>query len=178
MQNAAVTIGGTTWQVEATQTAAERALGLSGRASIPVGTGMLFDMGSQGIITITAEDMLFAFATVFFDENLIVTEIALITSPGETDLSTMYPAHYFMEVNLGELSGVSIGSTVVISGYSGGTSGIDISSLMNLMITMMIVVMMMKMMSGMMTGLNGSVSAPQVSPIPVPERKLLKAWEE
>ena len=33
------------------------------------------------------------------------------------------------------------------------TTGLDISSLMNLMITMMIVVMMMKMMSGMMTGL-------------------------
>lgn len=32
-------------------------------------------------------------------------------------------------------------------------NGIDITSLMNLMITMMIVVMMMKMMTGMMEGL-------------------------
>jgi hypothetical protein len=34
------------------------------------------------------------------------------------------------------------------------TTGIDITSLMNLMITMMIVVMMMKMMTGMMASVT------------------------
>ena len=34
------------------------------------------------------------------------------------------------------------------------TTGIDISSLMNMMITMMIVVMMMKMMGGMMSNIG------------------------
>jgi len=38
-----------------------------------------------------------------------------------------------------------------------GTTSINLSELMNLMITMMIVMMMMKMMMGMMAGVGGAI---------------------
>lgn len=41
--------------------------------------------------------------------------------------------------------------STVLPAQTGTTTGIDITSLLNLMVTMMIIGMMMRMMSGMMT---------------------------
>lgn len=142
MQTGTVTIRGTQWAVQVATTSAELSQGLSGVASIPAYTGMLFDLGSERIVTVNAYNMLFPLSIVFIDEDLKVTEIALILMPGD-DGTTIYPCRYFLEVNLGEADGVVIGDQVTITGYTPTT----MSSLIGLMVTVMIVVMMMQIMS-------------------------------
>jgi len=152
---AIVQIGLKQWNVQVATTPAELTQGLSGVPSMSAYNGMLFDMGTgpEAVINVTMEDMLFPLSIVFFGNDLKVTEVALISSPGETGLHTMYPARFFMEVNLGELGDVEIGDTVIITGYV-PPEQFTISSLISLMVSMMVVVMMMKMMMQSMKQLS------------------------
>jgi len=155
---AIVQIGDKQWSVQVATTPAELAQGLSGVESILPYTGVLFDLGSERIVNVTTEFMLFPISIVFFGDDLKVTEVAPITWPGETDLHTMYPARFFMEVNVEELEGVQIGDQVVIAGYTPTTSTTS-GSLIELMVTVLIVTMMMKMMMGAMEQDSESVGA-------------------
>ncbi len=165
MYTATVTIKGITWNVDVATTTAEHVAGLSGLAELASGRGMLFDMGSnQAAIAINMDLMKFELDIVFISESLLVQGMLWDVGVGEQDVVATFPegpgARYFMEVNEGELVGITFDDPVVITGYTPPapptpTEPIDISSLMGLMITMMIVVMMMKMMSGMMKGVGG-----------------------
>lgn len=148
-----VTIRSKQWTCSVMSTYAELASGLSGVPSLPAGQGMLFDLGSERIVTVNAYDMLFPIDAVCISENLKVTEGMLPLLPGD-DFTSSVPCRFFIEVNAGEAddAGVEVGDDVIITGYTpeepAAGGGIDISSMMNLMITMMIVTMMMKMMMG------------------------------
>jgi len=145
---ATVAIGEKQWSVEVATTSAELAQGLSNRAPIPEFTGMLFDLRTERIVTVNAYEMLFPFSVVFIGEDLKVTEVAYLLAPGD-DSTTSLPCRYFLETNVGEVDDIQAGDLVAITGYT-PSAGINISSMMNLMVTMMIVTMMMKMMAKMM----------------------------
>ncbi len=154
---AIVSIAGKEWAVDVATTTSELAAGLSGLASIPPDTGMLFDLGEEKIITVNAYEMLFPISVVFIGADSKVTEVAPLLAPGD-DGTPILPCRFFLEVNVGEVDDVDAGDTVNISGYAPPVptppaDPIDTSEILNLMVTVMIVVMMMKMMSGMTKGM-------------------------
>ncbi len=156
MQTAVVTIGAKTWAVDVAATSAEITQGLSGVASIPVNTGMLFDMGGDlPSIAINSSEMLFNLDIIFINSTLGVVGILTNVSPADSVTFELdVGARYFLEVNTGEALGMALGESVDISGYTPST-GLDITGIINLMITVMIVVMMMKSMSGAFEGIGG-----------------------
>ncbi|GAI75676.1 unnamed protein product, partial [marine sediment metagenome] len=66
---AVVVIRGKEWSVDVATTPEELLAGLAGVASIPANTGMLFDLGAEQIITVTAEEMLFPVDVIFIDSG-------------------------------------------------------------------------------------------------------------
>jgi len=139
---ALVTIGENQWSVEVATTSAELISGLAGVASIPPWTGMLFDLGSEHIVTVNAYEMLFPLSIVFIGGDLRVTEVVPLLAIGD-DVTSSSPCRYFLETNLGEVDNIELGDLVVITGYTPSTTG----SIFGLMVTVMIVTMMMKMMA-------------------------------
>jgi len=133
------------WSVEVATTSSELAQGLSNRAPIPEYTGMLFDLGGERIVTVNAYEMLFPLSVVFIGEDLRVTEVVPVLTIGD-DVTSSLACRYFLETNVGEVDDIQAGDLVAITGYT-PSAGINISSMMNLMVTMMIVTMMMKMMA-------------------------------
>lgn len=144
---ATVQIGLTQWSVQVATTPAELVQGLSGVESLLPYTGMFFDLGSERIVSVTTESMLFPISIVFFGNGLKVTEVVPIASPGDPDLHTTLPARFFMEVNIDELDDVQIGDSIIITGYT-PPRATTLSSVVGLMMNVMVVVMMMKMMTG------------------------------
>ena len=142
---ALVTIGENEWNVELATTTTELTTGLSGRASIPIGQGMLFDLGSERIVTVNAYEMLFPISVVFIGENSGVTEITQLLTPGY-DITTNLPCRYFLEVNTGEAASIEVGDAVTIAGYTPPT-GSTIN--METVVVLMIVAMMAQMMLGL-----------------------------
>ena len=104
-----VTIGDKEWLASLASTYWEQVQGLGGIAEIPPGTGMLFDLGAEQIITVTTEPMFFPLDIAFFSEDMVVTEIYRNVQPGYLVTSTS-PARYFLEVNAGELDDTGAGS--------------------------------------------------------------------
>ena len=111
---AMVTIKNKQWTCWVASTPAELAIGLSGVTSIPVGTGMLFILPQEQVVTVTAEGMLFPLSVIFVGEDLRVTEVALLLAPGDYG-TTSLPCRYFLEVNVGEADDISPGDVVSIS---------------------------------------------------------------
>jgi uncharacterized membrane protein (UPF0127 family) len=97
------------WAVAFANTPSELVQGLGGIPEISQGTGMLFDLGFEQIITVTTEPMLFPLDIAFFSEELVIIEICRNIQPGYLVTSTS-PARYFLEVNAGELEGINSGS--------------------------------------------------------------------
>ncbi len=153
---AIVTIGEKQWAVSVATTLAELSSGLSNVASIPASTGILFVMGyDRSSISVNMSEMLFALDIVFINSTAGVVGVLHDVQPGDDAVfqaDTTLGAGYFLEVNAGEAEGIEVGDSVDLGSASPTTNGIDIDSIMNLMITMMIVVMMMKMMTGAMGG--------------------------
>ena len=104
-----VTIEDRQWAVAFASTPSELVQGLGGISEITQGTGMLFDLGFEQIITVTTEPMLFPLDIAFFSEEMVITEIYRNIQPGYLVTSTS-PARYFLEVNGGELDGINSGS--------------------------------------------------------------------
>jgi uncharacterized membrane protein (UPF0127 family) len=108
---AIVTIRDRQWICSVASTYEELTMGLSGVPSMPTGTGMLFILPQQQIVTVTAEGMLFPLSVIFIDNNLRVTEVALLLAPGDEG-TTSLPCRYFLEVNVGEADSIQPGDVV------------------------------------------------------------------
>lgn len=122
---AIVVIGDNEWLVDVATTPQELLQGLAGVASIPAGTGMLFDLGAEQIITVTSEEMLFPVDVIFISSDLKVTEVAFNLMPGYFG-TTSLPAQYFLEVNAGEAAEIFSGDDVSITITQ--APGFDLSS--------------------------------------------------
>lgn len=135
MAEATVTIGTSTWQCSLAQTPGELSQGLSGIASIPAETGMLFDLGfDYEEISINMNDMLFNLDIIYINSQQGVVGTSLNVAPGDEeafDAAGGLGARYFMEVNAGEGIGVEVGDAVSIDTPSGLLSnmGLIISSI-------------------------------------------------
>lgn len=111
---ATVTIRDKQWAVSVATTADELAQGLKGVESIPAGTGMLFDVGTDQIITVNTEGMLFPIDGIFISSDLKVTEMTFNMIPEEFGTASL-PARYYLEVNAGEVVGIEDGDDVTIT---------------------------------------------------------------
>lgn len=111
---ATVAIRDKEWTVSVATTPSELSQGLIGVPSIPANTGMLFDLGQEQIITVSAEGMLFPVDVIFIGDNLKVTEVAFGLQPEDWG-TTSLPARYFLEVNAGEAAGIEDGDDVIIT---------------------------------------------------------------
>ncbi len=155
-----VTINGFTWSVDFATTPAERATGLGGVTSLPSATGMLFDMGSSQIITVTTVPMLFNLDVVFIGESNGVVACAHDVAPGQV-FSSPIPARYFLEVNAGEAAAVSAGNTVSITGLPVNT-GQD-TSILTTLVDFVVIFAMMYLMSNMMKWAAGEKSIKEIA---------------
>ncbi|MBI4287759.1 MAG: DUF192 domain-containing protein [Chloroflexi bacterium] len=99
-----VSVGDRLWTGSLAATPQELVQGLGGLASIPPGTGMLFDMGRELPIQVTTAPMLFSLDILFLDALLVVNGAARDVAPGYL-VTTEVPARYFLEVNAGETEG-------------------------------------------------------------------------
>lgn len=115
-----IIVGDSQWTVTIMTSTQELAAGLSGVVSIPAGTGMLFDMGSdRSSISVNMAEMLFSLDIVFINSTGVVVGVLRDVEPGESaafDAGSGLGARYFLEVNAGEAIGVSVGDVVQLSG--------------------------------------------------------------
>lgn len=113
-----ISIGTTTVQVEVEDTDASRELGLSGRASLADGTGMLFIFDAPGKYGFWMKDMNFAIDMLFVDASGTIVTIAPNASPAGYQLNppqVFYPASdvpYVLEVPAGFAAahGITVGT--------------------------------------------------------------------
>jgi len=110
---AAVTVRNKQWNVSVATSPWELTKGLGGLASIPSGTGMLFDLGYPQTIQVTTVPMLFPLDIAFLSDTLVITEVYRNVQPGYLVTSTL-PARYFLEVNAGELEGIDTGDKATV----------------------------------------------------------------
>lgn len=147
---ASIAIDGYSWAVSVASTPTELTAGLSGVASIPVGSGMLFDMGrDQSYIAINMSGMLFALDIVFINSTAGVVGVLRNVQPGAEDAwfeaSLSLGARYFLEMNAGEAEGISVGDNVVMTGV-----GVGVSTLGQLMASMMTMGLIIPVIAGAM----------------------------
>lgn len=145
---ATVTINDKQWNVGVANTYIEVATGLSGLASIPTGTGMLFDLaGDQNHIQINMLQMLFPLDIIFINSTRGVVGVMHNVQPGETDVrfeaTTTPGARCFLEINAGEAEGIEIGGSVNIQGYA-QPAQFDIGSLITIGLILVMGVAMLK----------------------------------
>lgn len=111
-----ITIDGKQWTVSIATTIAELAAGLSGIASMPAGTGILFDLGSdRSSISVNMSEMLFALDIVFINSTAGVVGVLHDVRPGEDaqfQAGVGAGARYFLEVNTGEAEDIAVGDSV------------------------------------------------------------------
>jgi len=151
-----VTIGAKEWLASLASASWELTQGLGGIPEIPQGTGMLFDLGLEQAITVTTEPMLFPLDIAFFSEALVVTEIYRSVQPGYLVTSTL-AARYFLEVNAGELEGISSGNRASFEFLSPYTT--TASDWMTPMISFMGFTLMGVFLVGLVGSFTGSMFA-------------------
>jgi len=152
-----ITIGEDQWAVDVAISQAELEQGLGGLASIPAGAGMLFDLTTPQAIEVTTEPMLFNIDIIFISEGLLVVDIESNVAPGHL-VSEATPVRYFLEVNAGEASDVSVGDNVTISDYSYTEPSI-ISQWMPSILQIVVLGLVFGMMNGMMGSMGGPKDA-------------------
>ena len=92
--------------MEIANTDAERTQGLSGRASLPAGTGLLFVFESPGKYGFWMKDMNFPIDIVWLGDGMLPVGIEKNVSP-DSYPQVFYPpvpVRYVLEVNAGESS--------------------------------------------------------------------------
>lgn len=119
-QSPHVIIRGTPISVEIADDAAERTLGLSKRASLPDGAGLLFIFEQEGTWGFWMKDMRFSIDMIWMNQNGRIVHIERSVSP-ETFPKTYQPpvpARYVLEVNAGvsERFGWKTGDDVLFVG--------------------------------------------------------------
>ena len=127
-----VVVGGVRYRAELAITTAQRVQGLSGRDSLPAGSGMLFVLGSPRRSSIWMKEMLFLLDIIWISEDCRVSEMvrnAPHSNPEAPDDVASYtsslPAAYVLEVNAGDARrhGIEQGDRVQISGVPVDSNG-------------------------------------------------------
>lgn len=127
-----VTIGGVSWAVELAVTAEEQVLGLSGRAELAAGSGMLFVWGGESRRSFWMPDMNFPLDIVWIDGDCAVVAITREAPPqrpgqsrAELPRYVVDGVQYVLEINAGEaaLRGVNPGDGVEFGGSIDGECG-------------------------------------------------------
>lgn len=112
-----ISIGGRTFTVEVRDTQAGREQGLSGRPSLPAGTGMLFAYDDSAVRSYWMPDMRFSIDLAWIDDERVLGVVTLqpcpAAGPCPRHLSPA-PADAVLEVPAGALAGVAQGDQVVI----------------------------------------------------------------
>lgn len=100
-----ITVAGIDIPVELAQTAAEKQSGLSGRAKLPAGHGLLFVFDEPDYQSFWMKDMNFALDIIWINQGKIV-DIKSDLPPERAWPKNVYtpkcPANYVLEVNAGE----------------------------------------------------------------------------
>ena len=127
-----VTIGQFAWPVELAVTSDEQSMGLSGRAELAAGSGMLFAWDQESRRTFWMPDMNFPLDLVWISGDCAVVDItrdAPPQAPGqsrdELPRYTVEGVQYVLEINAGEsaLQGVNPGDRVEFGGSIAGEYG-------------------------------------------------------
>lgn len=155
---ALVTINDNQWSVEVATTASELITGLSGRASIPAGTGMLFVLPARQLVTVDTTNMLFPMDIIFIKDDAILS-IAPNIQPGYL-VEEATPCDGFLEVNANEAELVEVGDVVNVEMVP--TTGFDIGSVMSFVIPLAVLGFTFGLLSSMMKGSSGSSSSSSV----------------
>jgi uncharacterized membrane protein (UPF0127 family) len=101
-----ITVGGQMFKVEVAATAAARERGLSGRASLPPGQGMLFVFPSDVKPAFWMKEMNFPLDIVWLKSDRRIAGVArnVATSTFPQTFSPAEPIRYVLEINAGELT--------------------------------------------------------------------------
>ncbi len=121
-----VRIGEATFTVEVADNLEARAKGLSGRANLPPGEGMLFIFEDTRVHTFWMKDMIFPLDLVWIGEQCTLENItpnvpAPTPEQADSDLPRFrppQPVKYVLEINGGEAAAanIQVGDPVVFSG--------------------------------------------------------------
>ena len=152
---ATVTINDNQWSVRVANTPTELTAGLSGRESIPAGTGMLFVLGAKRQVTVDTSQMNFPLDIIFISESLVI-DVASNVQPGYL-VTEETPCDMFLEVNAGEAAGVEVGDTVSTATIQ--QPGFDWSSIMSFAIPVAALGFVCTMAGGMARLMGGSSSS-------------------
>lgn len=127
-----VTIGGFSWPVELAVTAEEQVLGLSGRAELAAGSGMLFVWDGESRRSFWMPDMNFPLDIVWINGDCAVVAITRDAPPqrpgqsrAELPRYVVDGVQYVLEINAGEAErrGVEPGDGVEFGGSIAGECG-------------------------------------------------------
>ena len=154
---ATVTVNENQWNVWVASTYTELTTGLSGRESIPAGTGMLFILPAKQQVTVDTSKMNFPLDIIFISEGTII-DVAGNIQPGYV-VTEETPCDMFLEVNAGEAAGIEVGDTV--STVTIQQPGLDFSQIISFAIPVAVLGFVCAMAGGMVTGIVGSPSPPK-----------------
>jgi uncharacterized membrane protein (UPF0127 family) len=104
-----LTFAGETFSIEIASTQPAQVRGLSGRSSLPEGTGMLFWFTRDGLYPFWMPDMRFSIDIVWIDKNWTVVHIEEGVAP-ETypqTFSSPVPARYVLELPSGTITRIN-----------------------------------------------------------------------
>ena len=127
-----VTIGAFTWPVELALTGEQQAQGLSGRAELAAGAGMLFVWDQESRRAFWMPDMNFPLDMVWLNGDCAVTHIthnAPPQAPGQSQADlpryTVDQVQYVLEINAGEAArhGIQVGDQARFQGRLAGEYG-------------------------------------------------------
>ena len=127
-----VTIGSFTWPVELALTGEQQAQGLSGRAELAAGGGMLFVWNQESRRSFWMPDMNFPLDMVWLNGDCAVTHIthdAPPQAPGQSQADlpryTVDQVQYVLEINAGEAArhGIKVGDQARFQGRIAGEYG-------------------------------------------------------
>ena len=100
-------------RLEFAETAEERQKGLSGRESLPRGTGLFFVFPESDLHGIWMRDMRFPIDVIWLNESLVVVDTAINVTPATFPkvFQPQVPARYVLETNYGlvEVHGIKPG---------------------------------------------------------------------
>ena len=168
---ATLTINDNQWNVWVASTISELTTGLSGRESIPAGTGMLFVLPVSQAVTVDTSQMLFAIDIIFIADGIVVG-VASDIQPGY-QVTEETPCDMFLEVNAGEAADVGVGDTLNLEITQ--EPGIDFSSIMFFAIPVAVLGFVSAIAGGVMKLAGGSSESKARS---LPQTRKRKALPE